>query len=147
MFDHGDGIGSGRNARARHDFDALAWPDCAREIAAGSQFAHAFESRAWDGDIRGTNRKSISCGAIEGRIVAIRADFPRQDTAKRLFDFNGLVARRPPEGSGDLDHFLPCVSIRQHAVHGSDPGGKLRAIAHDSGVAFGARRNHANLHT
>ena len=58
----------------------------------------------------------------------------------------GLLERLREEGSGYLDHFLPRVSVRQHTVHGLDPGGKLRAIAHDRRIALGASRNHANLH-
>ncbi len=71
VFDHRHGVRSGRNARARHDFDALSCLQCAFKAAAGAQFADANDTGTRHNRIRGSHRKTIARGAVERRIVAI----------------------------------------------------------------------------
>src|SRR6267143_4545574 len=142
VFDHGDSVRSSGNTRARHDFDALPRSESAVKTAAGPQFADALESRARGSRIRGSHGKTIARRAVERRIVAIRAHFARQHAAKRVLDFNRFMPYRPPEGSGDLNYFLPRIRVWQQGAHCLNPGGKLCAGTYNRGVAFGARRDH-----
>jgi hypothetical protein len=142
VFDHGDSVRSNGNTRARHDFDALPRSESAVKTAASAQLADALESSARGSHIRGSYGKTIARRPIEGRIIAIRARFARQHAAKRVLDFNSFTPHRPPDGSCDLNHFLPRISVWQQGVHCLNPGGKLCAGTYNRGVAFGARRDH-----
>src|ERR1019366_8985034 len=91
VLDHRYGVRSGRNARARHDLDALSRPQQTFKNASRADFTDAFEPRARRGRIRGPQGETVTRGTVEGRIVAVGKNRLRQDAAKGVLDFDGFT--------------------------------------------------------
>jgi hypothetical protein len=113
VFNHYDGIRAFGNASARHNLNALSRLKRSCKTAASAEFSNALQPSARCRSVRCSQSESIPRGAIEGRIVAVRTYIARQHSAKRLFDFDVFPPQRTPEGSGDVDYFLPRISVRQ----------------------------------
>ena len=82
-----------------------------------------------------TRTSPIARRSVKRRIVAISQDRRGQYAAKCLLDFDLCLQQGPRGGPGDLNYFLPRVSVGQHGIRESDPFGELRAGANNSRIA------------
>lgn len=84
-FDHDDRVGARRHGSASHNLDARRGVERLRDGVASFDFALAVKSSVGDG-FTGANGVAITSRAMERRILAVRADFLRQDIAEGVID-------------------------------------------------------------
>jgi hypothetical protein len=93
VLDHDHCVCAWRHGRARHDFDRFTCPEREIGMLAGADFTGNPEL---PGKIRGSDGEPIAHGAIEWRVIPIRARIPRQNAPERNVQPNRFSLRSDP---------------------------------------------------